>query len=470
MNNIYGDGKPLTTNAKVDGRIEGQRSVTLETQKRFYDLWTQRYAYIPSKSASIVFTFILGRTFSYNKTKEIISYRQISEGMETKEGDVITDGTGLCISMVKKLVKELEDLNFIKKTKRADKHKFKEASVFEVNLEFFNEEIRKAHNKDKTMAKKSKEKNTGLQHVTKNKNLIDQIGGFLDCNTHTSVSTTDSHSSILPIATPVAIGSILQYPSLTTISKDIENKPLEREPLQPIGCGHSSEEEFIKEYKENMKANYGRYYVPPVGPTAHAKRVKGQLKNLYSKLTQIEDLDILAFTKFCIVDWKYVCTNKLFFLEQHSKSSLDVSPQIGLILRFTEKFLEAYREVEVRDPDKIETVYGDAVGYRAKELQKMGYSTDYALKQALIEVELAKEKQTKTKDEVAQLERKYELEMAKMRKEQDKQLTLMRNEVRVANQKAREAKHPEIYNFSLNNMVDPELETSTPHPNQTLTD
>ena len=472
MINIYGNYELVKVTPKHDSRIEDQQSIDLIAKNRLLDLWWHRYRGFASNAAQNVYMFIVARTLGFNKIKEIMSYRDISEGVYTVDNKLITVGTGLSTRSVIKAVQELESLGYIIKTKRVDSTNRDKPSVYEVNIQYFNSEISKAKKKEINLDK-PKKKNQGLQNVTKNKKLIDQIGGFLDENTHTHVSEDDEFggekngSMGVKPATPMGEAS---FTPLTTISKDIESKSLEREPLQPIGCGGFSEKIFIEEYNKNMKTHYGRYYVPPIGTTSHAKRVRGQLKHLYTKLTLIENLNPIDFIRTCITEWDYICETKLFFLEKSSKSSIRVSPSIGIILKLTEKVLEAYYEVTKNDPDKVEAVYGDATGYRARELQKMGYSSEYALKQALLEVELAKEKQNKGRDEVARLERKYELEIAALRKEQDRQLTLARNEIRKAKEEANKAKYADIYNFSLNNMVDPELEAGTSTPNQTSTD
>lgn len=446
MINIYGNGDLIEVKDKIDSRINGQQSIDLVSQKRFYDMWYQNYIGEASSSAQKVFHFIVARTFTFNKVKEIISLRDMSEGMYSREGELIVKGIGLKISMIRLAIQELEKLNYIIKTNRVDKANSVIPSLFEVNIEFFNNEIRKAYN----MEKKVKIKNKGLQGITKKKHLINSIPeGYLSDTPCQPINSTPVDVVTEPL--------LMDCASLTnSISKDILYKETERNEQQPSGCDIISLGDLKRIYNNEMRANYGGKYIPPTGTSKQANKIQGQLKHLYKKLITIENLNKTKFIQFIVQEWKHVCTSKLSFLEQHSKSSLPVSPEVGIILNFTDKFLEAFRACEVGDPDKIEVIYGDNVGFRARELQKMGHTAEFAMKRAVLENEVANTKKLNTEELVEAERRKYELEMAKLRKEQDAQLTAMNNELRRVKEEAEKVKYSDIFNFSLNNMVDPD--------------
>jgi hypothetical protein len=463
MINIYGNGDLIEVTPKNDSRIEGQKVIGLMAQKRFYDMWYQQYASQISTAAERVFRFIIARTFTFNKTKEIISIRQFREGVYTHTDDLIVSGINYSKPTIIKAIAELEDAKFIIKTKRVDKLKNEAPSIFEVNIDFFNKEIIKNSKmkEDKNMQKKKKDKNAGLKKATEKLSKLKGLpDGFIGYNPQEIAdqnqgSTLDNQGLALVKSTlPGGKASLtpLTIENTNVFSKEINQSKEE----QSYDCRDFSEKKFREIYRLEMLENFRRFYEPPKG------KASGQLTEIYKKMKSLENIDIPKFLTFCIRDWKHVCTQKLFFLEKHSQSSLPVSPQLGIILKFFDRFLECYQQSLILPSEKIETVYGDAVGFRAKELQKMGYSTEYALNMALTEERIKHERNDKTVKTREALDIEFEKEKARIRNQYEVELTLMRNKLLEAEEARRMAVAESILGpiegFTLGSMSNPELQ------------
>lgn len=145
MIDILNNVKLIEVKNIKDNKIEGQQAIDLTSQSRLRAMWDHKYRLKASASAQNVFLCIYSRTFSLGKVKAIISHKDMAKGTYSEDGELIIDGIGISPRMIQRGLKELEELNYIIKTRRVDEYNGILASIFEINIKFFNNEIKLAN-------------------------------------------------------------------------------------------------------------------------------------------------------------------------------------------------------------------------------------------------------------------------------------------------------------------------------------
>src|SRR5215212_5983551 len=81
-----------------------------------------------------VLLYIIRRTFGFKKDSDSISLNQITNGIETREGEVLDRGTGLSKASVATAVKSLEHRGVILRVRRRSDHKGDEPTTYSLNI------------------------------------------------------------------------------------------------------------------------------------------------------------------------------------------------------------------------------------------------------------------------------------------------------------------------------------------------
>ncbi len=88
-----------------------------------------------------VLPYIIRRTFGFKKTADNISLNQICNGITTRNGEVIDQGTGLSQQSVITALKGLVDKNAIVATRRVSREKGNEPTTYSLNLRPFSNNL-----------------------------------------------------------------------------------------------------------------------------------------------------------------------------------------------------------------------------------------------------------------------------------------------------------------------------------------
>src|SRR5215211_310663 len=81
-----------------------------------------------------VLLYIMRRTFGFKKTSDDISLSQICEGITTRDGRVLDQGTGLSRSTAQLAIKGLVEKNLISATRRYSEARGHEATTYSLSL------------------------------------------------------------------------------------------------------------------------------------------------------------------------------------------------------------------------------------------------------------------------------------------------------------------------------------------------
>jgi phage replication O-like protein O len=81
-----------------------------------------------------VLLYICRRTFGFKKESDSISLSQIAQGITTRDGRVLDEGTGLCKRHVQRALKVLEKKNIIKVIRKVDETGLNEVNTYSLNM------------------------------------------------------------------------------------------------------------------------------------------------------------------------------------------------------------------------------------------------------------------------------------------------------------------------------------------------
>lgn len=446
MQNIYGNGELIKCKLEPTRYIDTQLVISLQGQKRITDMLYQKY--IPSLdtgAAKDVMMFILARTFVYNKVKEIISINQISKGVYTKRkdgtNDMVTRGTGLSRSTIFKALRLLENRGYITREENRYSHTGSQlANIYGINIKFFNDEIIK-NNKESNMRHKKKKTTTPEERIAANEKLMEAIpDDFKPQVKLTEGNENDLNEGSQGVSSIGRGGLVDDYPITTSINiLEIDNHSKEN-------ISNSTNCRDVKGFKKYYELKFKEYFPGRFIP--FSQKQHGQVKSLFSKVTQIEDLKIAQFLDYCFSNWDYIVKNKLGFLETHSKSDLPDSADINILLKFTNKFLEGYMETE----EDFTPKFGDPIEFRIKELMKQGSSFAVASKRAVYEHESRQARKEGLESKIDQIESTAEIEKMEIAMKYKNHLESLQRENDKLKQELAKEKNKDILKFSLNNV------------------
>lgn len=438
MQHTYGNGKLIkTTLTNTNEYITDQEKIEFPDQKRIYDMLYSKYIHELSAKAQSVLMFILGRTFTFNKVKEAIKIDDIEHGVFSK-GEIITAGTGLSRRTIERALKELTDYGIITNQRRMYRGSYT-WSIFGINIQFFNEKIMESRKEKKEMAKK---KTTPAERLAEKKKLNEQLPEEYKIKEQLK---EDEDRGFYP-------PSGLTHPPVTSDVTITTNK-LELYNHSKENISNFSNCRDLPNFKKLYQSKFKEYFPGKFIPFTQQQH--GQLKHYFSKLVEIDDLDVSEFLDYCFAEWNYIVKNKLAFLEKHSESDLPNSAEINILLKFLNKFLEGFREQE----DEFTPKYGDELQFRIKQLTKQGYSVDLATKTAVYEMEYRKDKKDSLESKIEQNEIKHEEQNAKIAMAYQQELDKLRKEKEELELKLKKEKNKDVLGFNMNNISIDDVES-----------
>jgi hypothetical protein len=441
MKNIYGNGKLAKTTPAPNRYIDTQLTIDLQSQKRIKDMLDQKYLLaLDNRAAKDVLTFIIARTFSFNKVKEIISISQIADGVYAKRGDGTNDmicrGTGLSRSSIFRALKLLENRGYITREENRYSHTGSQlANTYGVNIAFFNNEISKFYKENKVKSKKPK--STPGERVSNNPKLNEALPEDFQSP---KTSNNDDNEGLQRVSWVTQEGVMGDYPITTSINiLEINNHSKEN-------ISNFSNCISLPEYKKLYELKYKQYF--PGKFVSFTNKQHGQHKHYFDKLSSIDYLNIPEFLDYCFSNWDYIVKNKLGFLENHSKSDLPSSANINILLKFIPKFLEGFRETE----EEFTPKYGDALQFRIKQLTRQGYSVDLATKTAVAEHEYAKDKKQGLDAKIEQVENMNEEKLVQVSMAYKQEIDKLKREKEKLELELKKEKNKDVLNFNMNSL------------------